>query len=560
MTDYNPIAAKYAEDVLSGRQIAGKHIISAVKRHLSDLETGKDRGLWFDHDAGQRVIDFTEQLRHWKGSKAGSPILLEPNQIFYLYTLFGWMRDNGTRRFRKSYKEIARKNGKTTECAAKGMYTAYLDNEPGAQVYFVATKEEQARIGFKDVQEIIKKTPGLGSIFHSWTKSVTCEEESSFLKPLGSDSDTQDGFDPHHAIIDEYHAHKTDGMLNVMESGMGARRQPLIDIITTAGFDKQLPCYSFRKVMVDILDGRLTDDALFGMIFTIDEADDWRDESVWMKANPNLHASVYLDNLRDMAQAARNEGGEKEVNFRTKNLNEWTDAAETWISDDVWMQGATSFKSDSLQGATCYGGLDLAMVGDFSALALNFPMPDGSFKRLYRFWIPEWTVEQRVKRGLSNLRNWIEAGYVTVTDGNVTDFDVIEQDILAMAERFNIVSIGADRNYASQLINNLIAKGVNVTPFNQGRVNMTPPTNEYERLIRKGQIDHGKNPVMRWMLGNVVLIKDSNGNVRPDKSKSSDKIDGVVADIMAQGEYITFMNGNETNYDDHYATYGIRSI
>ncbi len=549
MAKYNPVAMRYAEDVLSGKQVAGKHIISAVNRHLADMENGRDRGLWFDHAAGQQIIDFTQQLRHWKGKKAGTPILLEPNQVFYLYSLFGWKRDNGTRRFRKSYKEIARKNGKTTECAAKGMFTAYLDNEPGAQVYFVATKEDQARIGFKDVQEIIKKTPGLSSIFQSFVKSVVCEDESSFLKPLGSDSDTQDGFDPHHAIIDEYHAHPTDGMLNVMESGMGAREQPLIDIITTAGFNKHYPCYQFRKVMVDILEGRLQDDSLFGMIFTIDEKDEWQDESVWVKANPNLHASVYLDNLRDMSRAARNEGGEKEVNFRTKNLNEWTDAEKTWIPDDIWVKAGVTFGADSLNGATCYGGLDLAVVDDFSALTLSFPMDDGTFKQLYYFWIPEWTVERRVKKGLSSLRNWIEAGFVKVTDGNVTDFDVIQQDIVELAERFNIVSIAADRNLANQLINNLNANGVNVTAFNQGIVNMSTPTNEFERLVRKGELNHGNNPVMRWMMGNVTIRRNAQGGVMPDKDKSSEKIDGIVASIMAWGEWNTFIKGQAESYE-----------
>jgi phage terminase large subunit-like protein len=548
--NYNPVVMDYCEDVLAGRVVTGRYVRLAVERHLRDLEDGKSRGLYFNHQAGQRVIDFFSRLNHHKGEKAKTPILLEPNQQFYLYTLFGWMQEGGLRRFFKSYKEVARKNGKTTECAGKGMYTALLDNEQGAQVYFVATKEEQARIGFDDVWKIIRATPRFektrtyaNGSFEVWKKSVTVPHTGAFIKPVGSDSDTQDGFDPHHAIVDEYHAHKTDGMINVMESGMGARRQPLIDIITTAGFNKELPCYGFRKMCVDMLEGRVDNDSLYALIFALDDEDlqdtNWQNEDVWIKANPNLGASVYVRNLRSFAKEARDRGGEKEVDFKTKNLNIWTDAADTWIPDEVWQKGASHFNEESLRGMTCYGGLDLAIVNDFSALALTFPLESGKFKTIYRFWIPEDTVQKRIDRGLSSLRNWINDGYVTATEGNVTDFDVIERDIIELSEKYNIEAIGADRNLASQLINNLIKNGLNMQLFAQSVVGLSQPTKEYERCIRAALIDHGHNPVMRWMIGNVAIKRYPEGNIKVDKDKSSEKVDGVVADIMAWGTWNT---------------------
>lgn len=553
--NYNPVVAKYCEDVLAGRIVAGKYIRLAVERHLRDIETGRDRGLYFDHAAGQRIIDFAHILNHHKGEKARTPILLEPNQQFYFYVLFGWRQiEDGYRRFFKSYKSVARKNGKTTEGAAKSLYMSSLDGEIGAQNYFVATKEDQAKIGFNDAWKIIKATPGLlkdrkhpKGQFEVYKKSVYVPFTESFMQPVGSDSDTQDGFDPHYALIDEYHAHKTDGMLDVMESGMGARRQPMIDIITTAGFNKEYPCFGFQKMVSDILEGKIENDSIFGLIYSLDTTgpvkDDWQDEETWIKANPNLGASVYIKNLRKFFKEAKEQGGNKEVNFKTKNLNIWTDAEDTWIPDELWGQNGSPIDRNGLIDRPCYGGLDLAVVEDFSALSLRFPMDDGTFKHLYYFWIPEETVARRIDKGLSSLRNWINDGFVKVTSGNVTDFDVIQSDIIKLSQKYRIQSIGADRNLASQLINNLIENGIPVTGFNQGMVSMSHPTKEYEREIRAGRHNHGGNPVMRWMIGNVSVKRDHNGNYRPDKDKSSEKIDGVVADIMAWGEWNTLVMG-----------------
>lgn len=564
---FNKVAMRYADDVLSGKQIAGPYIKLAIERHLRDLENGKDRGLRFDHEAGQLVIDFIEQLRHWKGTKAGERMMLEPNQQFYLYTLFGWKREDGTRRFRTSYKEIARKNGKTTECAGKGMFTAFLDREPGAQVYFVATKEDQARIGFKDVIQIIKKTPGLPDIFKSYVKSVVCEENESFLRPLGSDSDTQDGFDPHHAIIDEYHAHPNDGMLNVMESGMVARRQPLTDIITTAGFNKTYPCFGFRKTVVDILEGRLTDDALYGLIFSLDEKDDWQDPDNWIKANPNLGASVRLDNLLDRFTKAKNQGGEKEVEFKTKSLNLWVDAAKTWIKDAIWTQNLRLYKEEDLRGLKCYAALDLSATKDFTAFALLFPMGDGTFKILLRLWIPEDTVEERVDKGLADLRNWIQAGHVRVTKGNTVDYDQMLYDILDDCKKFQVESIANDP-WATAFLPQQLAKVLperfvdgetysRIHEFRQGYGSMSSPTKEFERLALQTKMNHDGNPALRWMLGNVAIDTDAAGNNKPDKEKASNKIDGVVAVIMALGEYLTW-NWQQT--ESVYEERGLRSF
>lgn len=336
----------YVKKVLDNNIVTCDYIKMACQRHLDDIANAKNKGLIWKPEEGNRIIKYTSTLRHHKGeaAKRGDPFKLELHQQFYFQSLFGWYKYNSdgeeVRRFRTSYKEVARKNGKTTECAVKSLYHLDMDNEEGAQAYFVATKEEQARIGFKDVQEIARKSGLLEEGFKIFTKSVTYQRRGGVIRPVGSDSNTQDGFDPSLAIVDEYHAHKDDSMLNVMESGMGARKQPLIDIITTSGYNKQGPCFALRNVCVDILQGKIVDDSMLALIFTLDDGDDWENPDLWIKANPNLGVSVNFDFLRDRYVKAINEGSSKETDFKTKNLNMWVDASEVWIPDKEYMECA----------------------------------------------------------------------------------------------------------------------------------------------------------------------------------------------------------------------------
>jgi len=522
---------QYINDVLSGKQVTGELIKLAVERHSNDLT--KSWHYYFDRDKAQKAITFFERLHHWKGEWAGTPIILEPHQVFYIGSMFGWLREDKTRRFRTSFKEVARKNAKTTECAGKSIYHLLSDGESGPQVYFAATKEDQARIGFKDMQEITKRTPGLKQYLRVMTKSVLNDSNGGFAKPLGSDSDTQDGFDPSWAVVDEYHAHKTDQMLNVLESGMGARRQPMIDVITTAGFKKEFPCYSnLRKVSIDVLRGIKEDETLLALIFEQDKDDDWKDESVWIKSNPNLDVSLKLDFLRTRLKKALNEGGTKEIDFKTKNLNIWTDSSDTWIPDEVWMRGDRPLPE--LKGRKCWGGLDLASVRDITALVLIFPIVD-EFYTLRYYFVPESCVKSREEM---DYRGWVNDGYMIETPGDVTDYNYIKSTIDDITVTYDVQKIAYDRFNSSQLVIDLTEKGIPMAPFGQGFLSMTSPCKELEALAHNGKIVHDGDPVLRWMNSNVVTNTDPAGNIKLDKGKSMNKIDGMVALVMALGEFM----------------------
>ena len=527
----------YLDGILSGEITTGKLMKLACGRHLLDLKKQEtdDFPYYFDEKEGERWLRFALKCNHWKGEFAGKQIELMPHQQFYFMMLFGWRRADNTRRFRTSYKEIARKNGKTTECALKALGHLILDKEPGAQVYFAATKEEQARIGFGDAQEIIKASPKLKSHYKIYTKSVTFG--NSFIKPIGSDSNTSDGFDPSYGIIDEYHAHPTSGMLNVLESGMGARRQPLIDIITTAGFNRQSPCYSeTRKSSINILSGITDDESHLALIFSMDEGDDWEDEANWLKANPNFGVSVKPEFLRERYRKAKNEGGSKEVDFKTKNLNIWTDTERTWIPDDVWMKCNEVVSEEDLYGMPCYAGLDLASTRDICAFVLVFPMVDGRYYVHPYFFIPELSAKERTKKDGVNYDTWIREGLMIETPGNVTDYDYIRAKINDLGKRYEIVKIGYDRYNASQLVINLGQDGFKCEPFGQGYGSMSAPTKELERLVYQDQIMHGGNPVMRWMCSNVSIEMNPAADIKISKSKSSEKVDGMVALVMGLGQ------------------------
>lgn len=531
------IYKKYIEDVLSGKILTGEYVKLAARRHISDLKRIglDDFPYYMDEKEGKRWIDLAAKCNHYRGTFARRPIVLEPWQQFYFMMQFGWRKQGGGRRFRNSYLEIGRKNGKTTMCAVKAIAHILLDKEAGAQVYFAATKEDQARIGFGDVSEIIKVTPGLSDKFKIFTKSVT--SGNSFIKPLGSDSNTQDGTDPSFGIIDEYHAHPDSGMLNVLRTGMGMRKSPMIDIITTAGFNRQLPCYTeTRNASVKILEGILQDDTQFALIYTLDTEDDWQDQSRWIKSNPNMIAQEpgYLDS---MYRLAKNEGGSMEIEFKTKNLNIWTDTQTTWIADDKWMQcNLGQIKIEP--GTECFAGLDLASTKDICALVLLFTSSNGTQQIMPVFFIPEISVTERVKKDGVNYDRWVKEGFIIKTPGNVTDYDFIRAKINELNELYPIKRLAYDRWNSSQLIINLTADGVECFPFGQGFASMSSPTKELEKLITGQQINHGGNPVLRWMNSNIMLMTDPAGNIKINKAKSTEKVDGMVALVMALGNYI----------------------
>jgi len=539
----------YIDGVLSGKIKTGELIRLSVQRHVNDLarQGTTEFPYQFDSVAGERWIKFAQMCRHWKGEKARQNVILEPWQQFHFVNLFGWKRMDGTRRFRSAYTEVARKNGKTTLCALKAMAHLKIDNEAGAQVYFAATKEEQARIGFGDVQKIINATPGLPELYKIYTKSVVMGD--SFMKPLGSDSNTQDGYDPSYGIIDEYHAHPDSHMLNVIESGMGSRVQPMIDIITTAGFNRLSPCYSeARKTSIEILKGIKQDESHQAMIFSLDDGDDWKDPETWIKSNPNLGVSVRLQFLHDRFTKARNEGGSKEVDFMTKNLNIWTDALAVWVPDDAWMACYEPFTLEDMADYPCYFALDLASTMDTTCLALLFDA--GEHLYLYPFFlVPDETMEKRTKKDGLQYRQWVRDGHMHTTPGNVTDYDYIRQLLNGLKDSVRFVKGFYDDWNTSDIIPRLVDDGFDMEPMTQNIKQMSTPTKEFEKMIWGKRIRHNGHPVMRWQMSNVMIKRDANENYKICKDKSTEKVDGPVAFTMAVAAWMKYGKEKESELE-----------
>ena len=569
-------AEKWAKNVIAGKIPACELVKLACQRHFDDLETGVDRGLYFDREAAQRSIKFFGFLKHYKGKYNGKKFELEHWQMFVNWNIFGWKKADGTRRFRYVYVEIPRKNGKTTYAAGNGLYLFIGDGEQGAEIYTCATKLPQAKICFNDAKEMVKRSPSLRSRIKVFEHNLNVPASASKFEPLSSDSDKQDGVNPSCGIIDEYHAHKNDGMFKVLKSGMGAREQPLIFIITTAGFNKQGPCKKYRDVIEKVLRGVLHQDNVFGMIFTADKGDNWEDVNTWIKANPSYYSIDTLQKFLEEEYIDAKNNPSMQVNFKTKNLNMWVDSEDVWIEDEKWMACASSELTvqkaiEKLKGRTCYGGLDLASVEDLSSLSLYFPA-EGNDQAcwLVFFWVPKDTVEKRVERDDLPYDEWVNDGWVMATPGNIQDYDAIRQFITGysvvdgqeevteecVATWFDLKSIAYDRFNSSQLVVNLGKDDIEMTPFGQGFVSMSFPTKEMQKVILKKEVDHFGNPVLRWQCSNVTLQRDAAGNVKVSKEKSKEKVDGIVSGVMAYGEYLTSQDKDE----DAYETHGIRSI
>lgn len=537
-------AERYVDEVLTGKQVACRWVRLACERHRRDLETGHERGLYFDHAAAKVAIAFFSVLRHWKGEWGGRPIVLEPAQQFWIASLFGWKRQDGTRRFRTGYLEVGRKNAKTTTAAGIGLFLAFVEGEPGAEVYSAATKKEQARIVFNDAKQMVKKSPQLKRFINPLTYNLSDDVSGSKFEPLSSEYNTLDGLNVHAAIADELHAWPDADLWGVLKTGTGSRQQPVMLAITTAGVNQQGICYSQREYLTRILKGIVEDDGFWGLIYTIDtkkdwpdleQDDDWQDEANWVKANPLLGVSKKLSTMRqDALEAAAKP---LELNqFLRWHLNVWTQAVTRWVNPMKWAAcGVGAIDEEDLLGQRCYAGLDLSSRLDLSALVLVFP-PDGDelYRVVCRFWLPAENMLERVRRDQVPYDVWARLGYIKLTPGDVIDYAFIEAEIKALADRFELVEIGFDRWGSTQMVQNLQAIGGDewVVPIGQGYASMSPPMKELERLYFDGKLAHGNNPVLNWMADNMVAISDPAGNIKPDKTKSRERIDGMVALIM----------------------------
>ena len=538
--DYVAMARQYAEDVVAGRIVSGKLAILACKRHLDDLAKplSEDWPWIFDADLAARPCEFIELLPHIKGKWARErrKITLEPWQCFALTCVFGWVHhETGLRRFLEVYEEVARKNAKSTKCAGIALYMVGADGEAGAEVYTAATTRDQARIVFDDAKAMAAREPemqaalGLEVMQHALIVAGT----ASKLAPLAAEGSTLDGLNVHCAIVDEVHAHKRRDVYDVLDTARGAREQSLLWLITTAGSDRSGIGYERRGYAVKVLQGVIRDDRLFGLIYTIDEGDDPLDPAVWPKANPNYGVSVLPDEFAAAARKA-SETPSAMANFLTKRLNVWVNADAAWMDMRAWDRCAdTSLTLESVAHLPCWIGLDLASKVDIAAKVRVFrDRVDDKWYVLGDYYLPERAVQESRN---SQYDGWSRRGLLQVTPGEVTDYDQIESDILADHSSLQVREVPFDPHNAIELVNHMNDAGVPMVEMRPTVLNFSEPMKTLEALVLQGKLVHNGDPVLTWMVSNVVCHLDAKDNIYPRKERPENKIDGVVALIMAIG-------------------------
>jgi len=529
-------AAQYGRDVVSGRQVVGELTRLAVQRHYRDLEEGSQRGLFFCEESAWRALKFFTFLKHSKGEWAGQPVELEGWQAWIVACVFGWkIVDTDKRRFRTVFEEVGRKNGKTTKLSGLGLYGLTKDEEGGPEIYSAATKRDQAKILFDEAKRMVLQSLPLRRRLDGQLHRILNPSNFGKFEPLSADGQTMDGLNPHFALVDELHAHKTPEIWDVLKSALGARSQPLIWAITTAGFNKNGICYEVRDYAIKVLTGVIEDDSFFSIIYTLDEGDDWQDEAVWVKANPNLGVSVNLDYLREQARQAVVMPSAK-INFFTKHLNIWVTGHSAWCNVDRWKLCGAVYTIEDVAGAVeVYLGLDLASVSDLASIGGVAVMPDGMWRVFGKHYLPEDAVNNNIRKSAVPFKQWHEQGWLTLTPGNVIDYNWIKADLLHFMETLPVKEIAFDRWNSSQLVNDLMELNAPMIAFGMGYASMNAPMKELERRYLAGEIKHANDPVLTWAMSNVVSDQDPAGNVKPAKNKSMEKIDPAVALIMAVG-------------------------
>lgn len=505
-----------------------------IRGHVDEVAV--EQGCYVDPSAGERVCRFIETFcRQSKGEWSGKPIKLMDWQRDFLMRLYSWMRPDGTRRYRTFYLEVPKKNGKSTLISGLGNYHTLADDEPGAEVYCCAYDLGQARIVFDEAANMIRSSPQLSKRLEviPSAKRILHKESASKFQALSADVPSKDGVSASFTIFDELHRQRTSAMWDIFEFAGAARRQPLMGAITTAGYDRQSICYRQHEYTKKVNAGLVDDIAHLGVIYGATLEDDWTDPEVWKRCNPSMGVTLKLEDFeREVAKAK--ESPDKLNNFLRLRLNIWTNASERFLHRDKWDDcGKAIVDADSLKGATCYGGLDLSSTTDVTALVLVFPDLDGSYEVLCRFWVPEDSAERREQRDRVPYRSWERQDKLTMTPGDVVDYDFIRAEVNDLAGLYDLRKLFVDPYNATQLTGQLQGDGIPVELLRQGFLSLSPPTKELERLVIGKRLRHGSNPVLNWMADNAVAIKDAAGNLKLDKSKSTEKIDGMAALVNA---------------------------
>ena len=508
----------------------------------------------YDKKKADRAVTFIENLCHTKGKWAGTPFWLLPWQEQLIRDIFGIVKPDGNRQFRTAFVEICKKVGKSELAAAVALYLLYADNEPSAEVYGAAADRQQASIVFDVAKQMVEMSPALmkRSKLMGATKRIVNYSNAGYYQVLSAEVGGKHGFSVSGLVFDEIHTQPNRQLYDVLIKGSSdARQNPLHFIITTAGNDRHSIAYELHTKAVDILEGRRVDPTFYPVVYGLKDDDDWEDEANWYKVNPSLGYTVDIERLRDAYREAKQNPAD-EVTFKWLRCNMWVSSTVAWIPDAIYMRGNESIEAASLEGRDCYAGLDLSSTGDITALVLIFPPRDENEKYvlLPYFWIPEETIPRRVKANSVPYDIWEKQGYIMSTEGNVIHYDFIEKFIMDLSEKYHILEIAVDRWNATQMIQNLEGEGFTIVPFGQGFSSMSAPTKEFYRLLMEGRIIHGGNPVLRWMAGNVVIDTDPAGNIKVTKAKSKEKIDGIVAAIMALDRCIRQEGQSGSVYDE----------
>lgn len=535
--DEHPVTA-YADDVLSGKIVAGTLVRMACERHLMDLETGKDRGLFFDEEAALRPIRFGGLLQHSVGPMAGKPLTLEPWQQFRMGSIFGWKReDTGLRRFTTCYNQIGKKNGKTTETALPMIYTQLFDGEAAPQGYCAATTRDQAGLLFKEVKRMIKRSAFLSQMMNVWRTSIETPRFDGSISCLSRDGDSSDGINPSFIARDEMHRWTDRELEETIVESMAARAQPIDWIITTAGHDRASLCGEIRGYAESVLRGAVQDDAFFGYVAEPHPDCDPLDPTAWAMGNPNLGVSKPLAFVQEKATKAQMIAG-RMPNFKRFHLNLWTEGAETWIDRDSWDAGlaAAPFDIRKLFGRPAWVGLDLSNKIDTTAIVVAVPI-DGVIYLIAYTFLPEGP-KGFIKRAQAEKREfvaWRDQGWLEVHAGGVIDEDQIAERLEWIRAKFDLREVAYDPWGMKNLAKRLDQRRFPMVEHRQGYASMSEPMKRVEERVVQGTIRHGGNPVLAWQVGNVHRDEDAAENVKPNKKKSSGRIDAGVAMIMAVG-------------------------
>lgn len=534
----------------------GKFERLATERHARDLALaqrrgGHPRGFWFDQAAGDRVVQFIERFcRHHKGEWKGQLIVLEPWQKENIRQAFGWKRADGLRRFRTIYWEIPRKNAKSTIAGALGLYLMVGDGEGGAEIYSSATKKEQARIVWNDAAAMVKSSPELKRFVKPLRSNLSCDRLGSKFEPLGANSRTLDGLNPHGNIVDELHAHEDRGVWDVLDTAMGSRQQPMTIAITTAGtYDAESIGWQIHDKAMKLLERVIEDDSFHAFIAAADEGDDYFSEETIRKANPNYGVSAKPDFLKGQAEKAQREPHFLNTYLRL-HLNIWTQQVTRWLSLDRWaecepeiadvtnvLELATK-REAALEGKACFAGLDLSSKLDLTACVLVFPGEGDVIDVVCRFWLPEATIEAYARKGMEHYRTWVREKWITATPGDVIDYEFIRAEINALSKRYSLQELAFDPWNATDLANRLQGDGLVLVECRQGYKTLSEPSKDFEARVVSRRVRHAGNPVLRFCVSNAVISTDAAGNIKPDKEKASQRIDGVVAGVMALSRII----------------------